>query len=90
MTKAGDVLFNSFVYIYVCGLVCLSDRREHPDQMKNVTNLKFSTHTVLDYINKWVFCFFRKSDPEGCKPQKTAVCFIFFCKKIHSNLKIKK
>ena len=54
--KAGCDFFSSSVYIiYVCGLVCLSDRTEPPDQMKNDTNLKFSTHTVLDYINKWVF-----------------------------------
>ena len=36
------------------------------------TDLKFGTHSPRPYL-KTTFLFFRKSDPEGHEPRKTAV-----------------
>ena len=44
----------SFIHIYMC---C----KGPPGQTKNGTDLKFGTHTPLDYIYKWFFIrFFEK------------------------------
>ena len=44
------------VYVFICVFICVTP----PGQMKNDTDLKFSTHTPIALIKKRVFCFFRK------------------------------
>ena len=46
------------------------------DQTKNDRDARLRTHTPLDYL-KAVFCFFRRSNPEGCWLRKTAVSHVF-------------
>ena len=52
--------------------------------MENDTDLKFGTYTPIDHIQKLVFLFFRKNNPEGRLPRKTAVsrrfsAYLFDC-----------
>ena len=62
----------SYIHLYMCVcnhlyvylFMCVTP----PGQTKNDTDLKFSTHALLDHIQEQVFLFFLKSDPESRQP----------------------